>query len=57
MPNMEALSLRIKKLWPMLNFSKVGQRLRSRSNDQNLWYCGEGIVIRYTHAKYESFIS
>ena len=57
MPNMKALSHRINKLWPMLKFSKVGQRSRSRSHDQNLWFCRKGLVIRYTHAKYESPIS
>ena len=54
---MKALSLRIKKLWPMLKFFKVGQRSRSRSHVQNLWLCQKGLVIRYTHAKYESLIS
>ena len=43
-----------KKLWPMLKFfSKLGQRSRSRSHVQNLWYCLKGLVIRNTHAKYE----
>ena len=37
MPNMNALSLRMKKLWPMLKISKVVQR--SRSHVQHLWHC------------------
>ena len=36
-------------------FSKVGKR--SRSHVQNSWYNWKGLVIRNTHAKYESFIS
>ena len=39
------------------SFSKVGQRSRSRSHVQNLWYRQKGLVIRNTHAKYESPIS
>ena len=37
-------------------FSKVGQRSRSRSHVQNLWYRRQGLM-RNTHAKYESPIS
>ena len=33
---------------------KVGQMSRSRSCVQNLWYCWKGLVMRNTHAKYES---
>ena len=55
---MKALSHRRKKLWPMLKFfSKVGHRSLSRSHVQNLWLHRKGLVIRYTHAKYESPIS
>ena len=36
------------------SFPKVGQRSRSRSNVQNLWNHQKGLVIRNTHAKYES---
>ena len=54
MPSMKALSLIIKKLWPMLKFF---QRSRSRSQVQNLWYRWKGLVIRITHAKYERLIS
>ena len=36
------------------SFSKVGQRSLSRSNVQNLWNHQKGLVIRNTHAKYES---
>ena len=62
MANMKALSLRIKKLWPMLKFFQkvyVGQRSRSMSQVQNLWYHWKGLVIqvRMTHAKYERLIS
>ena len=39
------------------SFPNVGQRSRSRSRNQNLWYHWKGLVIRYTHAKYESPIS
>ena len=35
----------------------VGERSRSRSHVPNLWFCWKGLVIRYTHAKYESPIS
>ena len=41
----------------MLQFSKVGQRSRSRLHVPNLWYHWKGFVIRNTHTKYESFIS
>ena len=37
-------------------FTKVGQRSRSRSKLQNLWYRWKGLGIRITHAKYESLI-
>ena len=37
-------------------FAKVGQRSRSRSQVQNLWYHWKGLVIRITHAKYERVI-
>ena len=57
MPNMKALSQRIKKLWPMLMFLKVGQRSRSRSNVQNSRFWWKGLVIRHTRAKTESSIS
>ena len=36
------------------NFPNVGQRSWSRSCAQNLWYHQKGVVIRNTHAKYES---
>ena len=57
MPNMKSLSLTIKKLWPMLKFSKVGQRSRSMSQVQNLWFHWKGLVIRIIHATYERLIS
>ena len=37
--------------------SKVGQRSRSRSKDQNVWYRWKGLFIRITHAEYERLIS
>ena len=39
------------------SFSKVGEMSRSRSHAKILWYHWKGLVIRNTHAKYESFIS
>ena len=57
MQNMKAASLRIKSYGQCLGFSKVGQRSRSRSYVQNLWYCRKGLVIRNTNAKYGSPIS
>ena len=42
MENMKALSLTIKKLWPMLKFFlKVGQWSRSRSHVQNFGAVGK----------------
>ena len=38
-------------------FPKIGQRSRSRSHVQNLWYHRKGRVIRNTHIKYENPIS
>ena len=38
-------------------FLKVGQRSQSRSQVQNLWYRWKGLVIRFTHVKYERLIS
>ena len=40
----------VRNLCADLKFSKW----RSRSRDQNLWYYQKGLVIRNTHAKYES---
>ena len=57
LPNMKALSLRIKKLWLMTKFLEVGKRSRSRSHVQILWCRRKGLVNRNTHAKYESHIS
>ena len=57
LPNMKALSLRIKKLWLMTKFLEVDQRSRSRLHVQNLLYRRKGLVIMNTHAKYESPIS
>ena len=57
MPNMKALSLTIKKLWPMLKFFKSRSKVMSRSQVQNLWYRLKCLVIRITYAKYERLIS
>ena len=38
-------------------FSNVGQRSRSRSCDQNLWYHRKGLVIKNTPAQYKSPMS
>ena len=57
MCNMKALSLMVKKLWPMLKFSKVGQTSRSRSRGQKLWYHVKGLVSRNTFEQYQSPIT
>ena len=54
MYNMKALSLLVRKLWPRLKFSKVGQTSRSRSQDQKLRCHVKGLVTRNTHVQYES---
>ena len=54
---MKALSLLVRKLWPRLKFSKVGQTSRSRSRGQKLWYHVKGLVTRNTHLQYESSIT
>ena len=47
--NMKALCLMVGKLCAELKFfSNVGQRSRSMSRDQNLWYYQKGLVIRNT---------
>ena len=56
---MKALPLKVKKLeanqkCDRRNFPNVGQRSRSRSRAQNLWYHRKGVVIRNKNAKYES---
>ena len=53
----ESLSLLIRKLWPRLNFSKVGLTSRSRSRGKKLWYHVKGLVTRNTHLQYESSIT
>ena len=40
-----------------LNFSKVGQTLRSRSGGQKIWYHVKGLVTSNTHVQYESSIT
>ena len=55
---MKDLSHRKKKLWPMLKFFKSRSKVTVKvTHVQNLWFRREGLVIRYTHAKYESPIS
>ena len=41
----------------MLKFFKSRSKVTARSHVQNLWFRWKGLVIRYTHAKYESPIS
>ena len=66
MPNMKALSHRIKKLWPMLKFFKSRSKIKVKVTCSKFMvplerschkFCWKGLVIRYTHAKYESPIS
>ena len=45
MPNMKALPPGTNELWPMLKFFKLGQRSRSRSHVQNLWYSLKGTLV------------
>ena len=40
-----------------LSFPNASRRSWSMSRAQNLWYHRKGLVIRHTHAKYESPIS
>ena len=56
MTNIKALSLLVRKLWPRLKFSKIGQTSWSRSQGQKLWYHVKGLVTRNTHVQYESSI-
>ena len=51
---MKVLSHLVRKLWPRLKFSEVGQTSRSISRGQNLWYHVKGLVTRYTYVQYES---
>ena len=44
--NYETLSLRKRSYVLYKSFSKVGQRSRSRSHVQNLWYQRKGLVTR-----------
>ena len=55
MPNMNALSLRMKKLWPMLKIFK--SRSKVKVTCSTFMTLSKGLVIRNTHAKYESPIS
>ena len=57
MPNVKALSHRIKQLWPMLKFFKSRSKVTVKVTCSNLWLRRKGLVISYTHAKYDSPIS
>ena len=54
---MKDLYLHVGKLWPRLNFSKVGQTSRSRSQGQKFCYREKGLGTSNTHVQYESLIS
>ena len=65
MPNMKDLSLRVKRLWPMLKFfdgQTDGQKdRRTDGRTDRVITIGHppsgGALITITHAKYESLIS
>ena len=57
MPNMNALSLRLKKLWPMLKIFKSRSKVMVKVTCSKFMVLSEGLVIRNTLAKYESPIS
>ena len=57
MPNMNSLSLRIKKLWPILKIFKSRSNVMVKVTCSKVMVLSEGLVIRNTHAKYESPIS
>ena len=54
---MKSLPHLLRKLWPRLVFSEVGQTSRSRSLGHKFWYQLKGLVTRYVHMKYESATS
>ena len=54
MSNMNALSLKIKKLWPMLQIFKSRSKVIIKVTCSKFMILSEGLVISYTHAKYES---
>ena len=51
-PNMNALSLRMKKLWPMLKIFK--RRSKVKVTCSTFMALSKGLAIRNTHAKNES---
>ena len=55
MPNMNALSLRMKKIWPMLKIFK--SRSKVKITCSTFMALSKGLATRNTHAKYESPIS
>ena len=57
MPNMNVLYLRIEKLWPMLKIFKSRSKVTVKVTCSKFMALSEGLVIRNTHAKYESPIS
>ena len=54
MPNMKASSHRIKKLRPMLKFFKSRPKVTVKVTCSKFKFGRKGLVIRYTHATYES---
>ena len=57
MPDMNVLYLRMKKLWPMLKIFKSRSKVMVKVTCSKFMVLLEGLVIRNTHAKYESPIS
>ena len=57
MSNMNVLYLRMKKLWPMLKIFKSRSKVTVKVTCSKFMVLLEGLVIRNTHAKYESPIS
>ena len=55
MPNMNALFLRMKKLWPMLKLFK--SRSKVKVTCSTFMALSTGLAVRNTHAKYKSPIS
>ena len=59
MPNMKTVCLMERKLCAKLKFSKCRSKVDHGQGHviKNLWYRQKGLVIRNTHAKYESPMS
>ena len=56
-PYMNALSLRIKQLWPMLKIFKSRSKVMVKVTCSKFIILSKDLVIRNTHAKYERPIS